>query len=280
MLRRHFLKQFAAGGASLTAAQFLTYFLTYGLPNNSRAADMAADKSSEADNPHFLIYWFIEGGWMGYDMFNPVNSPNNVVQRLDTPSKEKYRVLKWGEDAFSIKTHGNIRYGYLAEDGKELFPDMAVLSSMHTGSFHSGERLKAHMGDYVFRLADERQDDERSVMQAFAEVYGQPYVLPNISWHLWLSDGELNEVQYTGRKGYYHALGPSHAHTIYAGPPEALKDFLNRMRFMSTDTVNARIHNFIENVDSHLLKDASSEVVKSYNSARAIYMNLAQRGLL
>ena len=31
-----------------------------------------------------------------------------------------------------------------------------------------------------------------SVTQAFAEVYGQPYVLPNLAWHWWLSDGELN----------------------------------------------------------------------------------------
>ena len=48
------------------------------------------------------------------------------------------------------------------------------------------------MGDYKFRQTDERQPDERSVMQAFAEAYGQPYAAPNLSWHWWLSDGELN----------------------------------------------------------------------------------------
>ena len=63
-------------------------------------------------------------------------------------------------------------------------------------------------------------------------------MLPNLSWHWWLSDGELNEVQYTGRKGYYHALGPVHAHTIYAGTPAKLKKFLVRMQESSGDTVN------------------------------------------
>lgn len=278
MRRRQFLKQFAAGAGSLSASQFLAYFLNFGLPSNQRAFALAEDAAKQADDPHFLIYWFVEGGWMGYDMFNPVDSPNNVVKRLESPSKEIYRVLKWGEEAYNIKTHGNIRYGYLAEEGKELFPDMAVLSSLHTGSFHSGERLKAHLGDYSYRLTDDRQDDERSVMQAFAEVYGQPYVLPNISWHWWLADGELNEAQYTGRKGYYHALGPSHAHTIYAGTPDKLREFLLRMRQMSTDEVNKTIQDFLDNADANLLSDVDGEAAKSYNSARAIYQNLAGRG--
>ncbi len=278
MRRRQFLKQFAAAPTAVSCSQFLSYFLNFGLDFNPRSSAMAADKIAEADNPHFLIYWFVEGGWMGYDMFNPVQSPNNVVKRLESPSQEHYRVLKWGDEAHGIKTQGNIRYGYLAEDGKSIFPEMAVLSSMHTGAFHSGERLKAHMGDYSFRLTDDRQEDERSVMQAFAEVFGQPYLLPNVSWHWWLSDGELNEAQYTGRKGYYHALGPSHAHTIYAGTPEKLREFLLRMRSMSTDAVNMRVQEFLDGVDHHLLSDGSSEVVKSYLSARAIYQNLARRG--
>src|SRR2546422_1024452 len=80
---------------------------------------------------------------------------------------------------------------YLAEDGKELFPDRSVISSMETGSFHSGERLKAHMGSYNLRLTAEREEDERSVTQAFAEAFGRAHLLPNLSWHWWLSDGEL-----------------------------------------------------------------------------------------
>jgi hypothetical protein len=162
---------------------------------------------------------------MGYDMFNPVTTPNNVVERLQNISEERYRVLKFGEPGYGIYRHGNIRYGYLAEPGKDLFQDMAVLSSMHTGSFHSGDRLKVHMGDYNLKLQEDRQADERSVTQAFAEVYGQPYVLPNLAWHWWLSDGELNEVQYTGRKGYYHALGPVQAHTFTQERRRSSKSF-------------------------------------------------------
>lgn len=278
MRRRQFLKQFAASTSAISCSQFLTYFATFGMPRAGRAETIAADIAQQAAEPRFLIYWFLEGGWMGYDMFNPVMTPNHVVQRLDNPTAERYRVLKWGEDTHNIRSTGNIRYGYLADDGKELFPDMAIVSSMHTGSFHSGDRLRTHMGSYDFRLTDEREDDERSVMQAFAEVYGQPYVLPNLSWHLWLSDGELNETQYTGRRGYYHALGPSHAHTIYAETPEKLRDFLMRMQRMSSDQVNANIGQFLDNVEGELLKDSNSEMVKSYHSARTIYQTLAGRG--
>src|SRR5262249_52743571 len=147
----------------------------------------------------------------------------------------------FGEEGYRIQRHGKIRCGYLAEDGRDLFGNMAVLSSMETGSFHSGERLKAHMGSYNLRLTAEREDDERSVMQAFAEAVGQAFLLPNLSWHWWLSDGELNEVQYTGRRGYYHALGPAHAHTIYAGTPLKLKTFLSRMQSTANDAVNREI---------------------------------------
>ena len=189
MDRRKFLKQFASGASALTCSQFFTYFMNFGLPATSaRAAAMAADAAAAADNPRFLIYWFQEGGWMGYDMFNPVATPNHLVKRLEDRSQERYRVLKWGEEGYGIKTEGNIRYGYLAEDGKELFPDLAVLSSMSTGSFHSGERLKAHMCHYRLQLRDDRQDDERTVTQAFAEVHGQRYLLPNLTCHWWLSD--------------------------------------------------------------------------------------------
>ena len=74
---------------------------------------------------------------------------------------------------------------------------------MHTqGTGHSSERLRAHMGTYKFSQRSDRADDERSVTQAFSEVYGQPYALPNLSWHWWLSDGEVNVAQYTGRKGF------------------------------------------------------------------------------
>ena len=277
--RRSLLGRTAAGVAGLTCADFLRFFVQNGLPHSSRDAVMAAEAAKAAPEPRFLIYWYMEGGWESYDMFSPVVTPNNIYQRLDDVSKERYRVLNFGKPGYGIYKQGNIRYGYLADPGKHHFPDMAVLSSMHTGSFHSGERLNVHMGSYSYRPQQERGEDERSVTQAFAEAVGQPYVLPNVSWHWWLSDGELNEAQYTGRRGYYHALGPVHAHTIYAGTPGNLKQFLLRMHQTSSDPVNREIQKFLDNSHDYLTSDRHLEVVKSYNSARQIYLNLVSKGL-
>ena len=276
--RRDFLKRTLVTTAGLTGLDFLRYFTRNGIPQDSRAWAMAAD-AAQAREPHFLIYWFLEGGWEGYDMFNPLQTANNVIHRLPDVSLERYRVLRWGEPGYTIERQGGIRYGYLAEPGKELLPEMAILSSMHTGSFHSGDRLKAHMGSYNLRLQAERQDDERDVMQAFAEVYGQPFVLPNLAWQYWLSDGELNELQYTGRKGYYHALGPVWAHTIYGGTPANMKQFLMRMQATSSDAVNRQIRSFLDSAQRLVRDDANIEAVKSYHSARGIYEHLAQAGL-
>ncbi len=276
--RRRFLKRVGLATAGLGCADFLSYFLNFGLPRDRRAFALAEGASRAGENKRFLVYWFLEGGWLGYDMFNPVMTENNIHQRLDNPSDERYRVLHFGEPRYGIYNHGRIHYGYLAEAGKELFGDMAVLSSMHTGTSHSRERLKAHIGAYKFRPQDEREEDERSVMQALAEVYGQPSVLPNLSWHWWLSDGELNEAQYTGRRGYYHALGPPHAHTIYAGPPAKLKRFLRNMAAASGDVVNEKIQEFLDDSRGGILKDENIEAVKSYNSARKIYTQIAEKG--
>ena len=275
--RRQFIKRVGLTTAGLGCADFLSYFFTFGLPRDRRAVALAEGASRAAENKRFLVYWFLEGGWQGYDMFNPVMTENNIHQRLDNPSHERYRVLHFGEPGYGIYNHGRIRYGYLAEAGKDLFGDMAVLSSVHTGTSHSRERLKAHIGSYKFRPQDEREEDERSVMQAFAEVYGQPCALPNLSWHWWLSDGELNEAQYTGRRGYYHALGPPHAHTIYAGPPARLKRFLRKMTVTSGDVVNQKIQEFLDDPRGAILKDENIEAVKSYNSARKIYTQLAEK---
>lgn len=282
--RRTFLRRTAQTGLALGAADFLSYFNRFGGdPNHGVAWAKSLDAASkQATNPHYLIVWFVEGGWESYDMFSPVDTANNILPGKRLPqeqmSKERYRVLKWGQPGHDIQKHGNIKYGYLAEKGKSLFPEMAVLSSMHTGSFHSGERLKAHMGSYDLRLQADREPDERSVTQAFAEVYGQPYVLPNLAWHWWLSDGELNEVQYTGRKGYYHALGPAHAHTIYAGAPANLRDFMLRMQSNASDVVNREIEHFLDGAHTHLTRDKDIETVKSYNSARQIYANMTAGG--
>ena len=149
--RRGMLRRSTATIAGLTCADFLAYFAAHGMPGEQSANQLAADAERANEDPHFLVYWYLEGGWCGYDMFNPVNTENNVLHRLENISDERYRVLGWGQDDYSIQTHGNIRYGYLAEPGKHLFQDMAVVSSMHTGSGHSRDRLKVHMGSYNFK---------------------------------------------------------------------------------------------------------------------------------
>ncbi|MCX6365704.1 MAG: hypothetical protein NTX57_03220 [Armatimonadetes bacterium] len=283
--RRDFLRRGATAGLTLGAADFLGYLLKHGDPNQGAALAASLEaKAAEGADPHYLIYWFVEGGWESYDMFSPLDTENNIFPKTRLPfekiSAERYRVLNFNTPGYRVDGiwNGKINYGYLAEPGKSLFPEMAVLSSMHTGQFHSGERLKAHMGSYDLRLQADRDPDERSVMQAFAEVYGQSYALPNLSWHWWLSDGELNEVQYTGRKGYYHALGPAHAHTIYGGTPANLRDFLLRMQGSASDVVNRQIEKFLDNAHAGLRKDTEMETIKSYNSARQIYAGLSSKG--
>ena len=276
--RRQFLRRVGLTTAGLTCSDFLRYFFNFGLPHDARAFALAAGAERASRNPHYLIYWFVEGGWMGYSMFNPLDTANNVHDRLKSPSDERYRVNQYGKPGYGVYTHDNIRYGYLAEPGKDLFGDMAILSSMHTGRSHSRQRLRAHYGNYVLRPQEDREDDERTVMQAFAEVYGQPYALPNLSWHWWLSDGELNEAQYTGRKGYYHALGPIHAHTIYAGTPAKLKRLLREMVVRSQDVVNREVQRFLDTPRAFIRADENIEAVKSYHSARQIYLQLASRG--
>ncbi len=69
--------------AGLTCIDFLNYFHAYGMPDDSRATKLATEATTANANPHFLVYWYLEGGWCGYDMFNPVNTENNVVNRLE-----------------------------------------------------------------------------------------------------------------------------------------------------------------------------------------------------
>lgn len=279
--RRELLRRAGTTVAGICALDFLSYFSAFGATRpTGKVSARVHDMAKEGEDPHFLVYWYMEGGWESYDMFSPALTPNNVIHRLppDKISDEYYRVLHFGEPHYGIYKEGNIRYGYLAEGAKPLFPNMAVLSSMDTGEFHSGERLNVHMGSYDYNIQDERQPDERDVMQAFAEVYGRPYVLPNIGWFWWLSDGELNEQQYTGRRGFYPNLGPIWAHTIYGGTPANLRQFLLRMHQQSSNVVNRQVEQFTDNISSYLTHDNNMEVVKSYDSALGVYQNLAESG--
>ena len=61
------------------------------------------------------------------------------------------------------------------------------------------------------------------MLQAFCEAYGANAPLPHVSWHRWLSDGELSEATYTEGKGYYEKLGPAYAHTVYGQTPADMR---------------------------------------------------------
>jgi hypothetical protein len=90
--------------------------------------------------------------------------------------------------------------------------------SSHLGNtFHSGGRWDYHYGKYASYtpLTAQRRPTERTVMQAFCEAYGSGFPLSHVSWHRWLSDGELEEANYPEGTGYYEKLGPAFAHTIY-----------------------------------------------------------------
>ena len=63
-------------------------------------------------------------------------------------------------------------------------------------------------------------------MQAFCEAYGANYLLPHVSWHRWLSDGELSVPNYPEGTGYYEKLGPAYAHTIYGKTPADMRNRL------------------------------------------------------
>src|SRR5688500_6350166 len=70
--RRNFLRRVALTAGGLTCLDFLGYFAEAGLGRDSRTAELGRGAALANTNPRFLIYWFLEGGWLGYDMFNPV----------------------------------------------------------------------------------------------------------------------------------------------------------------------------------------------------------------
>src|SRR5438876_12003173 len=95
MNRRDFVRRLGLSAAGLTCADFLGFFARQGRADETSApfARKAKAVAGQAE-PRFLIYWFLEGGWEGYDCFNPVVTPNNIFpdNRLASPSQEHYRV--------------------------------------------------------------------------------------------------------------------------------------------------------------------------------------------
>ncbi len=280
MKRRAFLAGLGATSA-ISMIDWLRFFRHNGVPGGARDLGIAQAVAQAAAQPHFLIYWFQEGGWDGYSMFNPVATRNDAIGASSvTPVDQIYRPkgVALVNGLYPVQKSGAITYGNLATAGTSLFPDMSVVSSHRGGTFHSGSRLAYHMGKYSMQPSGQRGVDERSVMQAFCEAYGQSYLMPHISWHRWLADGELSAADYPVGTGYYEKLGPAYAQTVYGGPPQMMRDRIAQIAASSKAGRDAAIHKFVDNLHNNFIKDKNSEAVKAFASAVETHRTLVTGG--
>ncbi|MGZ6070673.1 MAG: hypothetical protein ACXWK8_05615 [Myxococcaceae bacterium] len=284
MKRRQFLTG-ALAGTAITTLDWLRFFRSFGVPGTKKELGIAEAAAAElAATPHFLIYWFQEGGWDGYAMFNPLDTRNDATLVIPagtlnpSPSwtDQLYRPSGYGTPPNDPPiTRGNITYGFLASDGMaSLANDLAVVSSHHGNEFHSGGRWDYHYGKYSHSLSASRGDDERTVMQAFCEAYGASTLLPNVSWHRWLADGELSLANYPEGTGYYEKLGPPYAHTIYGKLPEDMRNRLRQIQGLTANARDARIRTFVDALHRNFVADKNSESVKAFASAVQIHQSL------
>ena len=286
LTRRRLLSGAGCWAGALAAGDFLSYCLSGGSDTLSPAlAGAVGEHAAEASNPRFLVFWFMEGAWMSYDMFGPVVPARNDSSFSDLPrdpedwgtiSEHVYRTKDLSPEDF--RRHGEIFHGPLAEDGRELFPELAVLSSARTGSGHTRDRFKAHYGQYKVDMKARREPDERTVLQAFCEQAGRQYLLPNLNWHRWLSDGELDISAYPEGTGIYHALGPPWAHIIYPQTPKFTRGLIRQTLAMRTDERNRAVQRFLDQSRHSLLSDRNSPELQSFASALDVYRRLVQAG--
>lgn len=281
MNRRQLLK----GAAAISVLDWLGYFRRWGVPGTQKSLGIAESVAQTMD-PRFLVMWFQEGGWDSYSMFGAVDTPNHATMTIPAGtlnpspawSSQFYRPKNYKADAahFAPKTQSNITYGYLAQDGLPLFNDLAVVSSHKGAAFHSGSRWDFHYGKYssYAPLSAQRQPNERSLMQAFAEVYGASYPIANVAWHRWLSDGELEEANYPEGTGFYEKLGPAYAHTVYGRTPVEMRNRLSQLGNVTAGARSARIRSFVDNLHQNFIADHNGESVAAFSSAVGIYKQL------
>jgi len=201
------------------------------------------------------------------DSGNPRPLAIKRVTMRDPSDRRRYWVESDNQSALGVAdswTHG---IGSLAND-------LAVVSSHHGNEFHSGGRWDYHYGKYNHSLSAKRGDDERTVMQAFCEAYGASTLLPHISWHRWLSDGELSLANYPEGTGYYEKLGPPFAHTIYGKLPEDMRNRLRQIQGLTANARDARIRTFVDDLHRNFVADKNSESVKAFASAVQIHQSL------
>ncbi len=288
MKRRSFLAGSAAGGA-ISMLDWLGYFQRYGVPGTSKSLGFAeaAAQAAVTGVPHFLIYWFQEGGWDSYSLFSPLDTPNhaaltipaNTLNPSPSWSSQFYRPKGYGpalRSAAAPRTQGPLTYGYLGDDATELLPDMAIVSSHAGNTFHSGGRWDYHYGKYqsYAAMTAARKPTERTVLQAFAEQYGSAFPIAHVSWHRFLSDGELEESNYPEGTGYYEKLGPAYAHTVYGRTPTDMRARLASLATVTAGARNERIRSFVDNLNSNFLAGKQGETIRAFDSAVKVYKQL------
>jgi len=284
MRRRSFLAGATVGGA-ISMLDWLSWFRRHGLPGTSRSLGLAeaAAQSMPTAEPRFLIYWFQEGGWDSYSLFGPIDTPNHATLALaenqlrPTPSwsSQYYRPQGYGP-ARAPRHRGSITSGYLADDGLELLPELAVVSSHQGSSFHSAGRWEYHHGRYerFVPMTAKRQPSERTVLQAFTEARGAAFPIAHVGWHRFLADGELDESSYPEGTGYYEKLGPAYAHTVYGRTPNDLRRRLLSLDGMASGARSERIRAFVDNLNSNFLLGRDGESVRAFDSAVKVYKQL------
>jgi hypothetical protein len=282
MNRRKFLGA-AASGAALSVFDWMRYFERNGVPGTSKELGIAKAAAQAGGTPKFLMYWFIEGGWDGFSMLNPVATPNDALGGSSrAPQDQTYRPKGIALDAgglYPVQQSGNIRYGHLAAEGVSLFPDLAVVSSHYGSTFHSGSRFDYHYGKYTnSNMGAARGLDERSVMQAFCEANGASYLLPHVSFHRWIADGELALANYPEGTGYFERSGPAHAHTIYGGTPTLMRARIDQIAKSRGTGRDALVHKFVDNLHQNFMKDKNSESVKAFTAAVDAHRTLVSGG--
>lgn len=284
--RRRFLHGATAAGA-ISMAEWLGFFRRHGVPGTPRDWGIAKARAQEEADDRFLVYWYLEGGWDAYSCFSPVHTPNHssitVAENTLAPSppwsSQFYRVAGYGSAPYAApERSGGIEHGYLAAEGRPLFPDMCVVSSVKGSTFHSGGRFDSHYGTYSRSLQAERQPDERTVMQAFAEAKGESFLLPHVSWHRWLSDGELDLGAFPEGTGYYEKLGPAYAHTVYGRTPRDLKARLSSTGDVATQARRAIVRGYTDDLHARFLRGRDGASVRAFASALDAHRQLAERG--
>ena len=285
--RRSFLQTTAAAAGTISVMDWLGWFRAEGVPGSPRDWGIATARAQAEDvEDRFLIYWFAEGGWDSYSMFSPVDTRSdsglNIAANTLHPNPEWsqhiYRASGYGAgDRQLSSTVGGIRHGHLAVDGRDLFPDMFVLSSLKGNTFHSGGRFDMHYGSYSRRLDAQREPDERSVLQAFAEAKGGSFLLPHVSWHRWLSDGELDPGLFPDGTGYAERLGPAFAHTVYARTPRDLKARLAAVGDIGTQQRRRFLRPYVDSLHEKFVRGRDGSSVRAFASALEIHRSLADR---